>query len=183
MTIVIMDACCLINLYAAGNLAYLLTSVGGEIHVSSHIFTEAFYILQRDEENGAQLARQRIDIQPAINAGLLHICDVEDGEEQDLFVELATTLDDGEAACLAIAKARGWMLATDDRKAIRLAGNLGVGTITTPELIKRWADATEASDAEIGANLWKIRTFANFIPRRGSVFHEWWSKLTDRIGE
>jgi predicted nucleic acid-binding protein len=183
MTIVIMDACCLINLYAADNLTSLLTSLGWEIHVSAHVLAETYYILRKDEEQETQLVRQRIDLQPAIDAGLLHPCDVGDGEELELFVQLATTLDDGEAACLAIAKSRSWVLATDDRKAIRLAGTLGVGTVTTPELIKRWADVTRATDAEVGAVPWKIQNFANFIPRRGSAFHQWWSKLSDLFGE
>ena len=47
-------------------------------------------------------------------------------------VEFAAQIDDGEASCLAIAKSRGWLVATDDRKAIRLAVKSGISVITTP---------------------------------------------------
>jgi predicted nucleic acid-binding protein len=183
MVIVIMDACCLINLCAAGELVSLLTSLRWEIYVSRHVLAEAYYILQEDPEDESQLVPARIDLQPAIEGGSLRTCDVAAGEEMNLFVRLAATLDDGEAACLAIAKSRSWVLATDDRKAIRLAGELGVGTITTPELIKRWADATQAREVEVAAVLTKIQILARFVPRRGSPLYDWWKELSDLLSE
>jgi hypothetical protein len=41
-------------------------------------------------------------------------------------VRLATIVDDGEAATLAVAEARGLQLATDDRKARRVCAELGL---------------------------------------------------------
>ncbi|MFQ6059275.1 MAG: DUF3368 domain-containing protein [Anaerolineae bacterium] len=54
--------------------------------------------------------------------------------ELALYNRLLATLGKGEAACLAIAKSRGWGLLTDDKKArkiaeqesVRLSGTLGV---------------------------------------------------------
>lgn len=180
MTIVIMDTCCLINLYAAGNPASLLAPLGWEIYVSRQVLEESLYLLREDSESEARFVRERIDVQPAIDGGALRLCDVAEGDEMDLFVQLAATLDEGEAACLAIARSRGWLLATDDRKAIRLAGGLQVETITTPELIKHWADATQARDVEVAAVLKKVQAFARFVPRRASPLYDWWTRVIDQ---
>lgn len=183
MTIVIMDTCCLINLYAAGDPTSLLVPLGWEIYVSRQVMEESLYLLRENSESEPQFVQERIDLQPAIDGGGLRVCDVAEGDETDLYVQLATTLDDGEAACLAIAKSRGWALATDDRKAIRLAEGLRVGTITTPEMIKSWADATRASDTDVAVVLRKIQAFARFVPRRASPLYDWWIRLVDLLLE
>jgi hypothetical protein len=176
-----MDTCCLIKLYATGNLASLLASLGWKIYVSRQVLAESYYILREDPEDPSQFLQEGIDVQAAVDGGLLLTCDVEEGEETDLYVRLATTLDDGEAACLAIAKSRCWLLATDDCKAIRLAGELGVGTMTTPEIIKCRADTTPVPDTDVAMMLRKIQVLARFVPRRGSPLYEWWKDLSDRL--
>jgi predicted nucleic acid-binding protein len=141
---------------------------------------EALYILQPDEEDASQLVKVAIDLTPLIDGGVLAACDVEGQAETDDFVRLATTLDDGEAMCLAIAKNRGWLLGTDDRKAISLAKRFGVTPVMTPELVKHWADRNKTTDAELAAVLQNIQSFARFVPRRQSSFYAWW---TDAAGK
>ena len=115
-----------------------------------------------------------IDLTQYFAHGVLFQCDVEGEEETDLFVQYATRLDDGEAACLAIAKNRGWSLATDDRPATTLAGQAGVPVLTTSELVKRWAKRTRANQQQIAAALWNIQRFAKFTPRQNSPAAAWW---------
>lgn len=179
MTVVISDACCLVNLYAAGDLTSLLRDIGWPVYASTVVVAETYYTLVRDEVDQSRLVPAPIDLAPALGEGLLKVCEVSDGEEAELFVRLASTLDDGEAGCLAIAKVRGWSLATDDRKAIRLATELGVVTITTPELMKKWADSSQAGDRQIATSLRSIQDFSRFVPRPGSPLQEWWSRTID----
>src|SRR6266540_3934446 len=134
----IVDACCIINLYAAGNMLALLPALGGEWHVPVLVTTEALYVRKPDPEDAARLVKEAIDLKPALDAGILRTCDAATDAETALFVELAVALDDGEAMCLAIAQSRGWTLATDDRKARRIAAERGVPLISTPELLKQW---------------------------------------------
>src|SRR5262245_31843056 len=126
MPTAVVDACCTINLYAAGDLPNLLPALGLEWYVPAAVTREALFIRKPDPENADQLIPEPIDFQPALGAGVLRTCDVEGEAETNLFVQLAASLDDGEAACLAIAKCRGWAVATDDRKARRTAGQLNV---------------------------------------------------------
>jgi predicted nucleic acid-binding protein len=170
----IVDSCCVINLYAAGNLLTLLPPLGLRLHVPEKVLEESLFVRQSDPADATKQVQRAVDLTPVIAAGLLHRCDLEGEEELNLFVQLAMTLDDGEAACLAIAKVRGWKLATDDRKGRREAMGLGVAVVTTPELAKAWAAATRADNTAIAVLLRNIQEYAHFIPHKTMPLHSWW---------
>src|SRR5207247_11373289 len=94
-------------------------------------------------------AVQRIDLTASITNGTVQICSPADDAEHSLYVELALNLGDGEAMAVAIAKNRGWKVATDDRKARNKADAVGVSVVTTPELVQRWASDAAQSRAEV----------------------------------
>ena len=176
----IVDACCVINLYAAGNMLKLLPAVGIEWHIPMLVTAETLYVRKPDPDDAGKLVKEPIDLKPALDAGVLRACDVSSEEETALFVELAVALDDGEAMSLAIAQSRGWTLATDDRKARRLAGERGVPLLSTPELLKRWATATAASESEVGRALQNIQTYARFRPNSSLPEADWWLAASDK---
>ena len=76
----------------------------------------------------------------------------------------------------AIAVSRGWTLATDDGKALRIAGERGIATITTPEILVNWAEGTSAPPARIGEALREIEERARFVAPRRSPHAEWWMR-------
>jgi predicted nucleic acid-binding protein len=177
----IVDSCCVINLYAAGTLLNVLpTMLGLLLHIPEKALQESLYVRAPDPADATRLMQRAVDLAPLIAAGVLHRCDLEGADELNLFVQLATTLDDGEAACLASAKLRGWTLATDDRKGRREAGNLGVAVVTTAELVKAWADVTKADDAAVAEVLRDIQDYARFTPHRTMPLRSWW---VDTIGK
>ena len=175
----IIDACCLINLYATGTEDSILQACGG-FWVPAHVQNEALRIRRFDEDDPTRLVPQDIDLGDAISAGLIQTCQLEGQDEVDAFVRFAMELDDGEASCLAIAMLRGWTVATDDRKARRIASKNGIALIGTPELIQRWVDATSPSQATVSDVLKKIELFAKFRPRRSDPLHGWWTGLTEK---
>jgi len=163
---VALDACCLINLCAAGTILggelplagprrrgrrgtaaspKPGSGVGLNLHVPSKVAEETLYILQQDPDDASKLVKVPIDLDHYTAAGLLHECDLQGPEETELFVQMAAQLGDGEAACFAISANRGWALATDDRRARRFAAESSLAVITTPELVKLWAENTQAS--------------------------------------
>jgi predicted nucleic acid-binding protein len=178
----ITDSTCVINLYAAGNLFTLLPPLGLRLHAPEKVLEECLYVRQPDPTDAGKLVQRAIDLAPVITAGLLHRCDLEGEEELDLFVQLATTLDDGEAVCLAIAKVRGWTLATDDRKGRREAQGLGVPVVTTPELVKVWADGTKADEVAVAKVLRDIQDYARFAPHKTMPMHTWWVDAISKGG-
>ncbi len=150
------------------------------LHLPARVKEEARYVLQPDEEDRSKLVKTDINPEPLITAGLLHECELQGEEETELFVQLATRLDDGEAVCFALAKSRGWTLATDERPTESLARKHGVTIITTPELVKHWAGKTKASEAEVARVLWNIQTYAHYFPRKTSPMHAWWTELVKK---
>lgn len=176
----IVDACCVINLYAAGNMLKLLPALGAEWHVPVLVTAETLYVRKPDPDDAGKLGKEAIDLKPALDAGVLRACDVASEAETALFVELAVALDDGEAMSLAIAQSRGWTLATDDRKARRIAGERGVPLLSTPELLKRWATVTAAGEAEVARVLQNIQTYARFRPNSSLPEADWWFDVADK---
>lgn len=181
MSDVAIDACCLLNLIAAGNILPEIEESGPTssglphtLHVPDIVEGEALYVYEPDDDEPEKLVKRNLDIRAMIDACILQGCTLQSGEESELFVRLAVRLDDGEAACLAIAKSRSWTLATDDRVARRLCGELDVSTLSTAELVKCWAEESNVSDEEVGISLSNIQRFARFLPRNGSPGSQWW---------
>jgi hypothetical protein len=184
------DACSLINVIAAApSLLPLPTStrrvsakaktgvhhLGITLHVPTKVADEeSLYVLQPDKDDSTKLFKAKIDLDPFLKSGLLQRCDLDGEGEPELFVQFATRLDDGEAACLAIAKSRGWILATDDRKARTIANAEAVAVMTTPELLKQWASISGACDKEVSEVLQTIQRFARFVPNPTSPEYQWW---------
>jgi predicted nucleic acid-binding protein len=197
---VVLDACCVINLYAAGKILSgetqrpkrrrIIASAAAPqvmkpaleltLHIPSKVKNEVQFVLQPDKDDKSKLVKTAIDLDPLTKSGVLRECDLVGEKETDLFVQMAVKLDDGEAACFAIAKNRGWLLATDERPTERLAKQHSVSIITTPELVKHWADKTKASDDEVANVLWRIQTYAHYFPRKTLPLHAWWMDLVNK---
>lgn len=165
----VVDACCLINFVATDCLSDVIRNSGLRWHVPPMVLQEVVYVADDDESprSAAELLQLQFDL------GALAKCQLE-APEQSLFLKLAVDLADGEAAALSIAATRGWWLATDDRKAIRLAHEHQVSVITTPQLARRWAEHSAASPNLIHDTLSRIRTRAHFLPRRDAPEYIWW---------
>lgn len=174
----IVDACCLINLYASGCVLDILRILEGGLLVPDLVEGESLFIRKEDDQDQTILVPEAIDLSEALTEGLLHRCQLENEGEAEHFVRFATTVDDGEAICLALAKCRNWMIATDDRKAIRLAEAEAIATITTAEIVKLWADSRNEGDKAVAEVLRRIERYARFCPRRGSPLQEWWRMLS-----
>jgi predicted nucleic acid-binding protein len=170
----VIDACCLINLCAVGDLHRWLPSLGFVWHLPSAVVRETLYLRAADHEGNP--TAERIDVQELLHAGLIAECSVRSDDEMQHYVEFAADLDDGEAMALAIARARGWILATDDRKARRRAAETKVQVVTTPELMRCSAERNALSAGEIQTALERIQRHARFVPAPDFPGYEWWMR-------
>jgi predicted nucleic acid-binding protein len=168
----IIDACCFINLYATDDIRGFLTASGWDWHIPRAVLAESLYVRTRGADG--KESRERVEANPYIAENLIRVVEVEKGEEVNLYVQLASELDDGEAMALAIARVRSWVLATDDRKARRFATDLGVQVVGTPELIKQWAMAANILPSTIKALLANVEFGARFVPPESAPGYEWW---------
>ena len=174
--ILIHDSCVLLNLLASGRFNDISSSCGFRFAVVSEVAREVLYV-----RNVLTGEHERIELQPFVTRGLLEIFTIKGEAEQLRFIELATDLDDGEAASIAIAEARGFALATDDRKARNLLQHKGVKveTWSTFELLRHWQTRAGIPDAQLGSVLLNIANCAKFRPKQGQAEFEWWTKTVN----
>jgi len=175
MAAVILDACGVLNLYASGRFVAILTALRNDWYLPAAVERESNQFRQPDPADPDKLIALPIDLLPAIQSGILTRCDCDSEAETALYVELAARIgDDGESMGLAIAKCRGWSVLTDDKKARRIASELGVSVLDTSEVVKHWSDIVKPSDADLSLVLKSIERFANFCPNRRMVQFNWW---------
>lgn len=175
MPAVILDACGILNLYASGQFVPILTAVRHDWFIPASVERESQQYRQPDPADPEKLIILPIDLAPAIEAGVLSRCDCEGEAEEKLYVELAARIgDDGESMGLAIARCRGWSILTDDKKARRIAKELGLAVLSTTGILKQWAETVRPSPDELSATLDVIERFANFRPGRTAEHYSWW---------
>lgn len=171
----VIDACCLIDLLATGHVEAILRAAGLDWHLPSAVEGEVQHVRQHDLTQPGQFLKVAVDLTPLKTSGVLPVCAPGDQTEQDRFVHYAAQFrSDGEAMCIAVAEQRGWVVATDDRKAIRVAQQAGLTVVSCPELVKRWADATKPDQATLHKVLQDIQVLAQFKPNSSMPEYQWW---------
>jgi hypothetical protein len=173
----VIDACCLIDLLVSGHLEVILRSTGHTWHLPDAVRAEIPFIRRHDPTRPGSFVSAQVDLSPHLDTGLLTACQPTDTHEQRLFVQYAARFrSDGESMCLAIAESRGWSIATDDRKAIRVAQQVGLAVVSCPVLVKSWFDATRPDTATLDQVLTDIQTLARFRPNSTMPESAWWLK-------
>lgn len=176
----LLDASCLLNLYATGRLRAISAMIEVQLHIADYVLEqEAIYTWVHDATSG-QDEPVPVDVSPLIADGLIHVIDLESRAERATFVELATLVDDGEAVTGALAFHRGCSVATDDRKARRVFGERipSVQLVSTLELLRLWADAGHVADTDLRAAMIAMRSGASYIPNRRDPLYDWWAGIT-----
>ena len=177
----VLDASCLLNLYATGYLREITVAIDVRLQVAQYVLErEAIYTWIPNTESGHD-EPVPVDVSPLIADGLIHVIDLERTVEQATFVELAALVDDGEAVTGALAFHRGCSVATDDRKARRVFGERipSVQLVSTLELLKLWADVGHVADTDLRTAMIAMRSGASYIPRSRDPLFEWWSAIIE----
>ena len=169
------DACCLIDLLASGDAEAILHANAFTWQLPSAVQAEVLYRRQHDPAQPGKTIDVPVDLSWMIASGLLTVCSPQTQKELDQFTRYATVFrSDGEAMCLALAEQRGWVMATDDRKAIRVAQQAGLTVVSCPELVKAWSDATGPDRAALNKVLQDIQVLAQFKPNPAMSDYQWW---------
>ena len=169
----ILDTCVLINLLATGRVAEIVGVIAASRMVCPAVSEESLYLRPLE----AQGQPEHVNLQPLITAGVFTPCQIEGGAEEDLYVTYALDLDDGEAMSLAIAQSRNLVLATDERKARRIARENvpQLCIISTAEIIRAWAEGKERRD--VIAVVRSILERARYRPSDSDPLALWWNKM------
>ena len=177
--ILLLDASCLLNLYATGSLREIAATLPCRFAVADYVTEqEALYIwLPGPVETREE--RVPVDLAPLVSEDLVHVMRLEHLEEEVTFVDLAVSVDDGEAVTGALAFHRGCSVATDDRKARRVLGERfpAVPIVSTLELLNLWAEDESVSNVELQVAMTRMRTGANYVPGHRDPLYEWWQEV------
>jgi hypothetical protein len=169
------DACCLIDLLASGDAEAILRASGFTWHLPKTVQSEVQYRRQYDSAKPGRIANVPVDLSGMISSGVLTVCDPQNQQELDQFTRYAAIFrSDGEAMCLALAQERKWVVATDDRRAIRVAQQAGMTVVSCPALVKMWADAIGLDQAALNRVLQDIQILAQFKPNSTMPEYRWW---------
>ena len=120
-TIIVTDANILINFIHVERLELLGTLSAYRFVVPDHVAAE---ITIPEQQQQLQAAFDRHDLEQE---------SLTTPEELALYAELHRVMGQGEAACLAMAESRGWLIASDERRRFRreVFSRLGEGWLVT----------------------------------------------------
>ena len=170
----ILDACCVLNLCASGNFIAILKTIPAQVVVTEVVKQQELKTLQNltvEDNDGA------VQLEKAIQKGLLLIVDFESESEEETFINYVFEMgDDGESATFAIASHRRWSVATDDKKAIAFfkKEEPDLQIFSSLEIIKHWAEVTNSSSQELKNTLSAVRVKARYFPSQKHSLFNWW---------
>jgi hypothetical protein len=178
--LVLLDACCIINLFATGRVEEILQSLPYDFATSHGIVATEVISVARASSPNAPMERELIPPSRLESLDALRILDLSGDEELAVFLQFAAQLDDGEASICALALSRGGALATDDRKTLRLLERQypHLGVVQTPELLYEWVQLSKMPDDEAGRLLRAVQQRGRFYPRRDAPRFDWWESLS-----
>lgn len=171
-----LDACAVVNLWACRRMAEIVAVVEGRVAIAEVVRREAQYVLAGGSGPEA-LEREAVDLVPLMASGALDLIATDDEDELLTFIDLTQQLGDGEAMTLAIALHRSGVIVTDDRKAIRVANEIGVSILTSLDLVKRWAEVASIARPELRRTLGDMRERGRFEPSRQHPLRLWWADV------
>jgi hypothetical protein len=158
-----------LNLWACGHFDAVFAASNVRPVLAGRAAREAIWIL---DERGD---REQVPVDDLIRCARIEVWNAID-DELDLMLDLATTLGDGEAESIAIARSRGMRLVTDDRPARNAARRTKppVALLSTSELMRAWASPQEPDI--IAKAVERIEVGASFRPPRVDPNAGWWSE-------
>jgi predicted nucleic acid-binding protein len=173
----ILDACALLNLYASGFMEAILANRPRQCCVVEQVQKESLFI-RKPSDSGVGFDKEPVTLESYFQTGRLRLVKLESENEQNLFVNLAAQIDDGEAATIAVAISRDMQVATDDKKAIRIlqqeAPNLT--RLSTLDIIKLWSEIVSITPVELKTALENILKYASYRPGKNHHLFEWWQR-------
>lgn len=171
----ILDACCVINLFASARMGAILRAWPVAVVIADYVRDEEALVVRAGTE-GSGLPAEPIDLRPLIGEGVLEVTALEEAEAETFVTFAAAFGDDGEATTAALAVHRGWALATDDRGAINVLRRLApqVPLVSTPEIIRHWAEAEAVPADRLREILANVRVRARYVPHAQHPHRGWW---------
>jgi hypothetical protein len=181
--LVVIDACCTLNLLATGREIDLVDALGLLLLETTQVSREPMSLSTPPDEDGL---RRKEPASPAAlrAAGCLETRSLDTEALIDAFVACAARIKDTDASCIALAGVLEIPLITDDRKERRVAKDLfpRLDLVSTLDLVHDAAAALRWSDGELGRVASSLFWRGNFAPPKRDPRGEWYLTLLERAG-
>jgi hypothetical protein len=168
----LLDGCVVLSLYASRRMEEILRANHGPYLVAEAVLREALYV---HVHVGEFREKELVSLEPLLTAGILAVVDPESDDELLTLFDLALHLDVGEAMTGAIALHRGYRIATDDRKTIRLLGPR-LPIVGTLDLVRAWVDAEPIAPDHVREALIGIAD-RGYVPGKTHSLRAWWDRM------
>lgn len=176
--ILLLDARVLINLFASGHAEEILRSLDVSAAISSHVQRETLYIRRGGDGDDAR-DPVALDLSALLANRLLRVVADASEDELNTFIDLTLELGDGEAMTAALAIHRRFIIATDDRVALRVIGSR-VPVRSSLDLIKYWAERQQVTPETITTALRNLRQRGSYMPGAQHPLRWWWDRYDER---
>lgn len=168
----LLDTCVVLSLYASRRIEEILGANVGPFLVAEAVLRESLYI--QAVVDGVR-EKEPIDLEPLVTGGVVAPIAPDTEEEFQTLIDLSRQLDDGEAMTCAIALHRGYRIATDEKKTIKLVGDR-IPIVGTLDLLRAWADVTSVPPATLRDVFMALAERA-YIPGTDHLHRAWWDQI------
>ena len=179
---VILNACCLRNIYASGCMVAILGALPIPTLIARIAYQEQPLRFFRENKEGEGLVVEHIDLQPVLNAGLLVVTSLSSEVEEAKMIDLAAILEgDAEATTAALALQR--------RRAIGVDGPATTGLfhqhlpdvpiVSTPILIQHWVERNRPPSRALRAALQNVHQGTGYVPPVHHPLYPWWQEALE----
>lgn len=175
----ILDASCLLNLYATERFGDIAASLREQVAVADYVLEQEALFIRREASADGEDDQFAVDLSPFVSAGLVEVMHLASPSEEATFVALAAIIDDGEAVTAALAIHRGISVATDDRKARRVLSERApsVPLVSTLDLVAQWSETMPVPPTELRTALERMRSGASYVPGPRDPRYQWWLQV------
>ena len=175
----ILDAGCLLNLYATERFGEIAASLREQVAVADYVLEEEALFIRREASADGEDDQILVDLSPFVSEGLVEVMRLASPNEETTFVTLAALIDDGEAVTAALAVHRGCSVATDDRKARRVIAEQAprVPLVSTLDLVSQWAETMSVPRGELRTALARMRSGASYVSGPRDPRYGWWLEV------
>jgi predicted nucleic acid-binding protein len=174
---VLLDACCLLNLYASGRFQEIAEAFL-QLTIADYVVQKEALFIRKRNVNPETDEREKVELEPFILSGLVRVISISSKDENETYIDLAGELDDGEAITISLALHNHYTIATDDRKALRVIAYLSsITPISTLEIVKKWSDKKKIHNIEIKQILQNMLFCASYQPGEREPQYSWWKSF------
>jgi hypothetical protein len=150
----------------------ILRANGDQFFIAGAVLRESLYI--HVVVDGVP-EKEPVALDPFLDSGLLRVVEPEAEDEFRSLIAYAVRLDEGEAMTCALALHRGYRIATDEKKTIKLLGT-SAAIVGTLDMVRAWEAAT-VSSREVMREVLAAIEDRGYVPGVTHPHYSWWRGL------